>query len=89
MIVAALFLLAVPWEPISPQPPAFSGPAKLIIHWYQTGLTVINYPSQARCEEARASVEAVVQRRVQAGAVAHPNFIPLTGPGNGAFCIPG
>ena len=35
---------------------AQSGPFKLVIAWYQSNLTVIDYPSQARCEQARKAV---------------------------------
>ena len=77
-----------PFDRFDPKPQAFGGPAKLIVTWYQSGVTVINYPSQGRCEEARKVIDAEVQRRVKESA-ANPNFLPIGPSANGAFCIPG
>lgn len=72
--------------------PAFAqaGPYKLIITWYQSNLTVIDYPSLARCEQARRAVEAEIERRAATSQAAlPPGSITIGLSPNGAFCIPG
>ena len=67
-----------------------SGPYKLVITWYQSNITVIDYPSQARCEAARRAVEAEIERRKSASAASLPaGSITIGSSPNGAFCIPG
>lgn len=69
---------------------AQAGPAKLVISWYQSNLTVIDYPSKERCEAAARAVNAEVARRLaENDALAPPGSIRLGGSPNGAFCIPG
>lgn len=70
---------------------AQSMPYKLIITWHQSNITVIDYPSAARCEAARLAVLAEVERR---GAESRANAERIGGQiiggtPNGAFCIPG
>jgi hypothetical protein len=66
------------------------GPYKLVITWYQSDLTVIDYPSSARCEVARRAVEAEVARRQREGLAGQPPGTVIVGKSpNGAFCIPG
>ncbi len=83
-MVALMLLL------LSGQPSAFAGPAKLLISWFQSGLTSVDYPSQARCEQARSFVEAEVRRRARETAAAlPPGSVTIGVSPNGAFCIPG
>jgi hypothetical protein len=87
-------LLAVapanPFDRLDQNPVAFAGPAKLIITWYQSGLTAVDYPSQAKCEQARMFVEEEVRRRLRESAAAMPaGAVTIGVPANGAFCIPG
>lgn len=93
MIVLALMLLvaqnANPFDQFDPKPAPFSGPAKLVITWYQSGLIAIDYPNQTRCEQARTFVEAEVRRRSQANQAEMPQgSVTLGVPAKGAFCIP-
>nr|ART39569.1 J441 [uncultured bacterium] len=67
-------------------------PYKLILAWSQGGVTVIDYPSAARCEQARTIVDAERDARVEGAkrrAAAQGGV--LTGaPWNlYALCIPG
>ena len=84
-----LFVSAVLLAPVSAAAQA-SGPYKLIITWYQAGVVVIDYPTAARCEQARRAVEAEVQRRARQNLAAMPEGSRILGaPAHGAFCIPG
>lgn len=72
--------------------PAFAqaAPYKLVIVWYQSSLTVIDYPSAARCEAARKAVMDEVKRRnEQADAEMPPGAVRIGRSPNSAFCIPG
>lgn len=63
---------------------------KLIIVWYQSSLTVIDYPSAARCEAGRKAVlDEIRRRQAQADADAPPGSVIIGRSPNGAFCIPG
>ena len=69
---------------------AQTGPYKLVITWYQSSLTVIDYPSATRCEAARrAVIEEAKRRSDQADADAPAGSIKVGRSPNGAFCIPG
>ena len=69
---------------------AQGSPYKLIVSWYQSNLTVIDYPNKERCETAAKAVNTEVARRVAlSDAQAPPGSIRLGGSPNGAFCIPG
>ena len=69
---------------------AQSAPYKLIISWYQSNLTVIDYPSKDRCEAAARAVNAEVARKLAESDAAAPAGSIRVGIGpNGAFCIPG
>lgn len=81
---------ANPFDAFDEHPAPFSGPAKLLISWYQSGLTVVDYPSQSRCEQARSFVMAEVRARAQAAQADMPaGSIAISKSPNGAFCIPG
>lgn len=81
---------ANPFDQFDPRPTPFSGPAKLIITWYQGGIVAVDYPSQSRCEQARGFVQAEVRRRYQASQASMPPGSVTVGVSpNGAFCIPG
>lgn len=69
---------------------AQAAPFKLVISWYQSDLTVIDYPTKDRCDAAARAVNAEIARRLaEADAQAPPGSVRVgTGP-NGAFCIPG
>lgn len=41
-----------------------SASTKLILTWSQGGIVVVDYPSAARCEQARQAIEAERERRV-------------------------
>ncbi len=69
---------------------AQAAPYKLIITWYQSDLTVIDYPSLARCEQAKLAIEAEIQKRKRENdALAPPGSIVIGKSPNGAFCMPG
>jgi hypothetical protein len=69
---------------------AQTAPFKLVISWHRSNLTVIDYPSLARCEQARKAVEAEVARRTrEMMAALPPGGQIIGGTANGAFCIPG
>ena len=72
--------------PVTAQEPWL--PHKLVIVWYQSNLTVIDYPSKARCEAAAKAVNEQVARKVQEVVAATGARPVITGP-NEAFCIPG
>lgn len=64
-----------PWD-------KYTGPYKLVITWYQSGIVVTDYPNRARCEQGRQAVlERAAARAAKAG-------LP-TESGDIAFCIPG
>jgi hypothetical protein len=68
----------------------YSGPYKLVITWYQSDLTVIDYPNRARCEKAKQTVEEeIAKRKAESDALAPPGSIVIGKSPNGAFCIPG
>lgn len=65
-------------------------PYKLIISWYQSNLTVVDYPSKVRCEAAANALNDEVARRLAESDSAAPAGTVRIGTGpNGAFCIPG
>lgn len=94
-MIALALMLALPqnvnpFDRLDPKPTLFSGAAKLVIFWHWSGLTTVDYPNQARCEQARTFVQAEVRRRVQAGQAAAPQgYVPIGLPEDGAFCVPG
>lgn len=60
----------------------YSGPYKLVVTWYQAGITITDYPNRARCEQGReAVVERARQKAAKSGLPAESADI--------AFCIPG
>lgn len=69
---------------------AQTGPYKLIITWPQSDITVIDYPSQSRCERGRKAVEAEAARilRESLATMPHGRQVASRSP-YGAFCIPG
>ncbi|WP_324741611.1 hypothetical protein U8326_00090 [Tsuneonella sp. CC-YZS046] len=64
-------------------------PYKLIITWYQSNLTVIDYPTKERCEAAAKAITVEVERQLAESNALAPNTILLSKGPNGAFCIPG
>lgn len=65
-------------------------PYKLVVSWGQGGVTITDYPNAARCEIGRRAVEQEVARRNRAFlATLPPGSTMVSGPTNGAFCIPG
>ena len=92
MIALALALLASnPFDQFDNKVPSFTGPAKLIVTWYQSNVTVIDYATAARCEAGRKAVQMEADRRSQqAIAEARSSGGQIIGSSpNGAFCIPG
>jgi hypothetical protein len=84
------FVVAVLLAAASASKAAEDGPYKLIITWYQSNVTVIDYPNSARCEKAKLAVEAEVARRNREAAEKMPQGGVIIGASpNGAFCIPG
>ena len=84
-LALGLLLVAAPTTAV-----AQAAPYKLIITWYQSNLTVIDYPSLARCGQAKMAVEAEIQKRKRENdALAPPSSIVIGKSPNGAFCIPG
>jgi hypothetical protein len=81
MISVALLLATSPVVERGPWD-NYSGPTKLVITWYQSGIVAIDYPNRARCEAARAVVLARGRER------ARQIGMPLESADN-AFCIPG
>jgi hypothetical protein len=67
----------------------YSGPYKLVISWYQSDLTIIDYPSRARCEAAAKAVSDEVTRRSAEADAKFPGGTKIGTSPNGAFCIPG
>lgn len=62
--------------------PAADSPYKLVVTWYQSGITAIDYPSRARCERAREALLGwLVARAARAGLPAESAEV--------AVCIPG
>lgn len=69
---------------------AQSAPYKLVISWYQSNLTVVEYPSKARCEAAARALNEEVDRRTAETLASMPaGSVPVGKSPNGAFCIPG
>lgn len=65
-------------------------PYKLVISWYQSNLTVIDYPSKARCEAAAQVInDGVALRSAIAESKLPPGTIKIGESVNLAFCIPG
>lgn len=65
-------------------------PYKLVISWYQSNLTVLDYPTKGRCEAAASAVnDEVVRRFVENLKKLPPGSVPVGTTPNGAFCIPG
>lgn len=64
-------------------------PYKLVIRWYQSDLTVIDYPTKARCEAARTAVLDEIVRLQMETQKTYPGATPVGPSFNGAFCIPG
>ena len=64
-----------PWD-------KYTGPYKLVITWYQGGITVTDYPNRERCEKGR---EAVIRHARQKALESRmpPESADI------AFCIPG
>lgn len=81
----ALLAVAIPSAAL-----AQAGPSKLVITWFQSNLTVVDYPTAARCEVARRVVEEEIARRArESDAAMPPGAIKIGKSPNGAFCIPG
>lgn len=81
-LVAALSILP-------PAALAQASPYKLIITWYQSNLTVIDYPTKERCEAAAKAIKAEVERQLVESAAVRPGSTLVSKGPNGAFCIPG
>lgn len=89
MILLALLAATTPVAERGPWD-NYSGPFKLVITWYQSDLTIIDYPSRARCEIAKRAVEdEIAQREAEAAAARPAGTIIISKSPNGAFCIPG
>jgi len=80
VIALALLLVAQsnPFDQFDTKAPAFSGPAKMIIFSATGATTVIDYPTQARCDAARL----VLQRLMVRENDSHP---PQTLPNGGTI----
>ncbi|PKP64685.1 MAG: hypothetical protein CVT85_09855 [Alphaproteobacteria bacterium HGW-Alphaproteobacteria-7] len=82
----ATFLLAA--TPANAQ----SVPYKLILIHGENGITVIDYPSAARCEAARSAIQRIVDQEnkgkepqiLPGGGVIFPTLLIMK-----AYCIPG
>jgi len=64
-----------PWD-------KYSGPYKLVITWYQGGITVTDYPNRARCEKGREAVNERLRQQAMRNGLP-PESADI------AFCIPG
>ena len=68
-----------------------SAPYKLVIASSEGGLVVVDYPSAARCERAKAAIDAEMERRnaeirereARGTVIVHPGWRAR------AICIPG
>jgi len=83
-LAALALLFAAPAAQAQERGPSdnYSGPYKLVITWYQSGIVVTDYPNRARCEKGReAVVERARERATKAGLPPESADI--------AFCIPG
>lgn len=86
----ASIILAVALSDIPTSAHAQSSQYKLITAWYQSNLTVIDYPSKDRCEAAARAVNAETARWLaESDALAPPGSIRISNGANTAFCIPG
>ena len=69
---------------------AQAAPYKLVISWYQSNLTVIDYPTRDRCLAAARAVNAEVERKqAESDAKAPAGSVRIGTSPNFAFCIPG
>lgn len=81
---------ANPFDAFDDHPEPFAGTAKLVITWHQSDITLVDYQSQSRCEQARSYVMAEVRKRAQQSQADAPVGTVIIGRSpNGAFCIPG
>ena len=86
LILLASLLLSTP-AVATAQP---SGAYKLIIASSEGGMVIVDYPSSARCERARLTIEEDMQRRTEESDASLPPGAIITSYGwrARAICIP-